>query len=201
MKIRVLFVDLGGVIVVNGAKEIGEKFEKSDGLTREMTSRIFRYIQTANRSDKEIVAYLKSESIDPETWSRFTKELYSSEMRNDELVDLLYQIKQRGILIVFTTNNSSAVTKGIQKHMIEGLADLIVNSSELQVAKPDKKFWEAAYRETRRLIPELIKEEVLVIDDSRPNCLSSEEFGFHSYVYKNEPESNKELKGMLDHET
>ncbi len=197
MKIRVLFVDLGGVIVVNGAKEIGEKYEKSDGLTREMTSKVFRFIQTANRSDEEIASFLKSEGIEPETWGRFTKEFYSSEMRNDALVDLLYQSKERGSLIVFTTNNSSAVTKGIQKYKIEDLADLIINSSKLQVAKPDREFWEVALSQTKKMIPDLTKEEILVIDDSKTNCQSADEFGLHSFVYKNESEANLELKTLL----
>ncbi len=197
MNIRVLFVDLGGVIVVNGARKIGEKFEKSDGLTREMTSKIFRYIQTVERSDEDIFAYLKSENIDPEAWNRFTKEFYSSEMKNGTLVDLLFQSKSKGIIIVFTTNNSSAVAKGIQKYKLENLADLIINSSELQVAKPDKKFWEAALRETQRLIPDITNEEILVIDDSKTNCLSAEEFGFMTFLYVNSPESLEKMKQLF----
>lgn len=197
MNIRVLFVDLGGVIVVNGAREIGEKFEKSDGLTREMTSKVFRYIQTASRTNEEIEGYLKRENIDPETWSRFTKEFYSSERKNNELVDLLYQCKSKGILVVFTTNNSSAVAKGIQKYKIEDLADLIINSSEPQVAKPDKDFWEVAFSEAKKIIPELKCGEVLVIDDSKTNCQSAEEFGFQTFLYKNKTEVNNELRNIL----
>ena len=198
MKIKAIFVDLGGVIVVNGAREIGEKFEKSDGLTREMTSKIFRYIQTANRSNEEINKYLDNENVDQETWNKYTKELYSSEMRNDVLVNLLFQAKAKGIRIVFTTNNSSAVAKGIQKYKIEDLADLVINSSELQVAKPDKEFWEAAIKETQRSIPDITREEILVIDDSKTNCLSAEEFGFHCFLYKNDSETNKKLKTLVE---
>ena len=197
MNTRALFVDLGGVVVVNGAKEIGEKFEKSDGLTREMTSKVFRYIQPAIRPEDEIDEYLKSVNIDPETWSRFTKEFYSSEMRNDALVDLFYQYKSKGIFVVFTTNNSSAVTKGVLKYKIEDLPDLVINSSELKVAKPDKKFWEAAFVETRKLIPELSKDEVLVIDDSKTNCHSAKEFGFQVYKYTNLPESQLEIATLI----
>lgn len=197
MKIKAIFVDLGGVIIVNGAKEIGGKFENSDGLSREITSKIFRYIQTANRSSEDIDTYLKSENIDPEAWNRFTKELYSSERKNEELVDLLYQCKSRGILIVFTTNNSGAVAKGIQKYKIEDLADLVINSSELQVAKPDKEFWEAAFRVTKKLTPELTKEEILVIDDSKTNCISAKEFGFQVYKYVNTPESQVEMTRII----
>lgn len=197
MNIRVLFVDLGGVVVVNGAREIGEKFEKSDGLTREMTSKVFRYIQTATRSNEDTANYLKSENILPETWRRFTDEFYLSEMRNDALVDLLFQCKSKGMLIVFTTNNSSAVNKGIQKYKIEDLADLVINSSELQVAKPDKDFWEVAFSEAKKIIPELKCGEVLVIDDSKTNCQSAEVFGFQTFLYKNKTEVNNELRNIL----
>ena len=80
---------------------------------------------------------------------------------------------------------------------VELVGDLIINSSELHVAKPEKKFWETAFSQSKKLVPELTKEEILVIDDSRSNCQSAEEFGFHSFIYKYDPEKNMELKSLL----
>ncbi len=197
MNIRALFVDLGGVVVVNRAREIGEQYEKSDGLTPEMTKNVFRFMQTAKRTEEEINAYLQSVNIAPDLWKRFTKEFYSSEMKNDNLVKLLLELKEKGLLIIFTTNNSDAVKKGMQKYEIENLPNLVVNSSELQVAKPDKAFWEAAFSETKELLPDLTLEEVLVIDDSNTNYVSAKEFGFQTYQYKNIPEAQAEILALL----
>ncbi|MFA4827131.1 MAG: HAD hydrolase-like protein [Candidatus Shapirobacteria bacterium] len=197
MKICALFVDLGGVVVINRAREIGELYEKSDGLTLEMTKNVFRFIQTAKRTEEEINRYLQSVNIDPDLWKRFTKEFYSSEIKNDNLVKLLSDLKEKGLLIIFTTNNSDAVMKGMQKYEIENLPNLVINSSELQVAKPDKAFWEAAFKGTKELLPDLTLEEVLVIDDSNTNCVSAKEFGFQTYQYKNTPEAQTEISTLI----
>lgn len=197
MKICALFVDLGGVIIINKAREIGELYEKSDGLTLEMTKNVFRFIQTAKRTEEEINRYLQSMNIDPDLWKRFTKEFYSSEIKNDNLVKLLSDLKEKGLLIIFTTNNSDAVMKGMQKYEIENLPNLVINSSELQVAKPDKAFWEAAFKGTKELLPDLTLEEVLVIDDSNTNCVSAKEFGFQAYQYKNTPEAQTEISTLI----
>jgi len=109
----------------------------------------------------------------------------------------LIKINATGVPIVFTTNNSDAVTKGIKKYNIENLADLIVNSSELGVAKPDRDFWVTAYSETKKLIPDLKPEEILVLDDSKTNCLSAEQFGFKTFRYINSPESQDKLDALI----
>ncbi len=197
MKIRALFVDLGGVVVVNKAREIGEQYEKSDGLTPEMTRDVFRFIQTANRTEEEINRHLQSVNISFELWKRFTEEFYSSEMKNDNLVKLLSELKEKGVLIIFTTNNSDAVVKGMRKYKIENLPNLIINSSELQIAKPDKAFWEAAFNGTQKLLADLKKEEVLVIDDSNTNCASAKEFGFQAYKYSNNLDSQTEISTLI----
>lgn len=193
MKIKAIFVDLGGVLVVNKAREIGENYEKSDGLTPEMTSKVFRFIQTAKRSNEEINKYLKDEGVAPETWSRFLSEFYSSETRNHELIDLLLQLKSKGKLIVFTTNNVN-VSVVTQKYKLENIAGLIINSSDYGVAKPDREYWRTAYSEARKLVPELKPEEILVIDDSKTNCLSAEQFGFKSFLYIDSPESQEKIR-------
>ena len=197
MEIRALFVDLGGVVVVNRAREIGEQYEKSDGLTPQMTKNVFRFIQTAKRTEEEINIYLQSVNIAPDLWERFTKEFYSSETRNDDLVKLLFEFKEKGLLIIFTTNNSDAVMKGMQKYEIESLPNLVINSSELQVAKPDKAFWEVAFRKTQELLPDLNKDEVSVIDDSNTNCISAREFGFQTYKYINNSNSVTEIVALI----
>ena len=92
--IKVIFSDLGGVLIVNKAREIGEKYEKIEGLTPEMTKAAFRFIQTAKRSDEELKTYLDNERIKDDVWKRFTNDLYASESRNDDLINLLMRAKK-----------------------------------------------------------------------------------------------------------
>lgn len=197
MMIKVIFADLGGVLIVNKAKEIGEKYEKSDDLTPEMTKGVFRFIQTAKRTDEELSAYLESENIKIDVWKRFLADFYASESRNDDLVELLKKAKSNGIFVVYTTNNSAKLIDLMKKYQINEVADLIINSSEANVAKPDPEFWKVALSETKKLLPDVQPGEILVIDDSQKNCVSAEEFGLRSYTYGNTPESQTEIEALI----
>ena len=89
MKIGALSVDLGGVMVVNNVREVGEVYEKSDDLTKEVTSRIFRFIHTDKRTEEEIKAYLLQNGVKIDLWERFTRDFYGSEIRNDVLIEFI----------------------------------------------------------------------------------------------------------------
>lgn len=197
MDIRVVFVDLGGVLIISNINEIGKKYSNLYGLTLEVSKEIFRFIQTDKRPLKEINQFLKLKNVKPNVWENFTKELYSSETRNEDLVRLLTKAKNKGIKIIFTTNNSNSLLKIIHKYQLENLADFIVNSSKLHAAKPDKEFWKAAFDEARKLITNLNHKEVLVIDDSSSNCLSAKELGFQTCKYVNKPSSEDDVSSIL----
>lgn len=197
MSIKALFVDIGGVIVVNRAREVGEKFQNEKGLSIEMTKKIFHFLQTDERSEDEFTAFLREQGVDENTWDRFLIEFYGSEARNSELIELLKNAKVKGIKIVITTNNGSAVRKGMEKYGIIDLPDLLINSSDYHVTKPDPKYWEVALRETRKLKPDIQLAEILVIDDSGTNCLSAKEFGFEVYQYLNEPKAQNEISEII----
>jgi FMN phosphatase YigB (HAD superfamily) len=93
VKIKVIFVDLGGVLIVNKAKEVGEKYQKLAKLTPKVTKKIWRFIQTGKRSKEELKVFLNSQNIDIQLWSKFTNEFYKSEFRNNKLVELLEKAK------------------------------------------------------------------------------------------------------------
>jgi len=188
--IKALFVDIGGVIVVNRAREVGEKFQNKKGLSIDITKKIFHFLQMDERSEGDFTTFLREQGVDENTWDRFLIEFYGSESRNDELIDLLKHAKAKGIKIVITTNNGSTVRKGMEKYGILDLPDLLINSSEYHMTKPDPAYWEVALQETRKL-------EILVIDDSKTNCLSAKEFGFEVYQYLNEPESQKDISEII----
>jgi len=116
MKIKALFVDLGGVLVVNRARKIGEKYQRQDGLTPETTKKVFRFIQTAKRSEQEIESFLRDENIDSSVWKRFLAEFYASETRNDDLIELLNKAKSLGLKIIYTTNNSAKLVNLMRKY-------------------------------------------------------------------------------------
>ena len=197
MKIKALFVDLGGVLILNRATEVGLKYEKSEGLTPEVIRNTFRYIQTAKRSDVEIETYLKNEGVSIDLWKKYLADFYNSETKNFGLIELLNKAKEFGIKIVYTTNNSKKLEDLMKKYQIDNIPNLIINSSEARVAKPDPIFWTVAFREARKLLPNLEVKDVLVIDDSATNCESATNFGFNSFRYVDDSESQKKISEMI----
>ncbi len=196
MSIKVLFVDIGGVLVVNNTSAIKEKYEKEFGLKKELVGEIFKYLQTKDRTDKEIDDFLKEKGVSGEIWNKYCSELFDSESRNNALYDLLLKAKQAGKLIVYTTNNSSALGVLMEKYQIADLPDLVINSSEAGVAKPDDAFWQFAIQETQKLNPAIAPEDILVIDDSGLNCHFAIENRMKAVTYGSEV-SNTELFDVI----
>lgn len=196
MKYMVVFVDLGGVLVLNRAREIGEYFEKKYSLDQNKTRDIFRFIQSGKKSDKDIDNFLLSMNVAKVVWREYLDKFIETEVRNDNLFDILKGTKKNQIKIVYTSNNSSNIVKIIKKYGLDGLPDLIINSSDAGVSKPDLAFWEVSFAETSSHWPKIKKSEVLVIDDSAVNCDSATSYGFDTVLYKQDVDSK--IEKMLE---
>lgn len=183
MTYKVVFVDLGGVLIINKAREVGEKYDKEFGLTKEITQDIFHFLHSQERTDQELADYLKSKGVEATLWANFTKDFYNSEKRNDELFEKLREMRRDGAKVIITTNNGTAARKVIDKYGVGEIVDGFVSSAEIGFTKPQKEYWQAAVDEARKLIPDIINKEILVIDDSHENCVSAIQFGFDAIEY------------------
>ena len=184
MTIKALFVDLGGVLIINNGKAISDKFETEHGLKKQDIQEIFRFIQTSNRTEQELDVYIAGKGINRKLWDSFTATFFHSERRNDALYRILKEARSRGILIVYTTNNSAALEAIIDKFAIRDVVDIVINSSAAGVAKPDTNFWQLSLDETRKLLPDISPDEILVLDDSEANCISAKKIGLTVVIYK-----------------
>lgn len=186
MKYMVVFVDLGGVLVLNRAREIGEYFEKKYSLDQIKTRDIFKFIQSGKKSDKDVDSFLLSVNVAKDVWKEYLDKFIETEVRNDNLFNILDKARKKDIKIVYTSNNSSNIDKIIKKYSLDRLPDLVINSSDAGVSKPDLAFWEVSFVETISHWPKIKKSEVLVIDDSAVNCDSATSYGFDTVLYKQE---------------
>lgn len=196
MKIKAIFCDLGGVLItVNPEKR--EEY-KTKGITKEISGKVFKYLCTGDRTKEEVDSCLKENGIERVLWDGFTEEVfYSSEKRNTDLYNILEKAKEGGVLIVYTTNHTSDLDAVMDKYQIADLPDLVMNSSEIGVVKPDDKFWEMSLSEATKRIPELMPAEVLAIDDSKTNCVSAIKNGMQAIVYTGN-DSDKEILKFLE---
>lgn len=197
MSIKALFVDLGGVLITNKAREVSDRFERGHGLKLTDIQDTFKFIQTGNRTEEELNSYLANKSLTRELWDSFTKDFFNSEQRNDSLYKILKKAHSMGVLVVYTTNNSSALEAIIDKFSVRDAANIIINSSAAGVAKPDSSFWQLSLEETRKKIPDILPKEILVLDDSEKNCVSARNFGLLAIIYKTGV-SDPEIIGYLN---
>lgn len=181
--IKAVFVDLGGVLVLNKAQEVYEDFERRYGIKGETIKDIFKFLHSDIRSKEDLLSYLKTQQVSPEVWEEFTGKFHDSEKRNDTLVNILYEAKNRGLKIIYTSNNSAGLEKVLDKYSLTQLPHVVVNSSLANVAKPDPAFWKVALVEAKKEVPGIAKSEILVIDDSKTNFDSAIDFGFKAFQY------------------
>lgn len=196
MKYKAVFVDLGGVLVLNHACEIGEYFEKKYSLDQIKTRDIFKFIQSGKKSDKDVDSFLLSVNVVKDVWKEYLDKFIETEVRNDNLFNILDKAKKKDIKIVYTSNNSSNIEKIIKKYSLDRLPDLVINSSDAGVSKPDLAFWEVSFAETSSYWSKIKKSEVLVIDDSVVNCDSATSYGFDTVLYKQDVDSK--IEKMLE---
>lgn len=196
MKYMVVFVDLGGVLVLNRAREIGEYFENKYSLDQIKTRDIFKFIQSGKKNDKDVDSLLLSVNVAKDVWKEYLDKFIETEVRNDNLFNILDKARKKDIKIVYTSNNSSNIEKIIKKYSLDRLPDLVINSSDAGVSKPDLAFWEVSFAETSSHWPKIKKSEVLVIDDSAVNCDSATSYGFDTVLYKQDVDSK--IEKMLE---
>lgn len=196
MKYKAVFVDLGGVLVLNRAQEIGKYFETQYGMDQNKTKDIFKFIQSGQKSDEEIDDFLKTMGVGKEVWREYLSKFIETETRNDDLFIILNEAQKQGTKIVYTSNNSASIGKILEKYQIDKLPDLIINSADAGVSKPDPAFWELSLKETSNKWPEIEKPEILVIDDSTLNYNSATSFGIDAILYT--IQSNDEIKQKLE---
>jgi len=183
MKFKAIFVDAGGVLIINKAKEVGERYEKEFGLTKEISRDIFHFLHLKHRNEEELVEYLRIKRVEPMVWKRFTEDFYKSEGRNDELYEQLKEFRAQGVKIILTTNSGRGAIDVLKKHGASDILDGVVTSAEVGFVKPQPEFWQTGYGEAQKLVPEILPKEILVIDDSLENCKSAKLFGFGVIKY------------------
>ncbi|MEM5799499.1 MAG: HAD family phosphatase [Candidatus Aenigmatarchaeota archaeon] len=154
----------------NEIKKLVDKFNEAklneDDLFREI-KRITRY----NFSERD----LKKQIID------LNKPI-------KPVIEILEKLKNRYKLCLLT-NNNSWLDEINEKHRFYQYFDVIINSYNVKVAKPNRKIFEIALSKLK-----FKPNECIFIDDKKENVLAAEEYGINSIKYKNPKQLIKDLK-------
>lgn len=118
-------------------------------------------------------------------WSKTIDELllYWFEHENNvdqKIIDSVNTLQKNGIRCFIATNNEKYRTEYLASTLeLSTYFTKIFSSSSLGAKKPQREFWQLVFEQ----LPDLQKEEILVVDDDKENIASAQEFGFETHLY------------------
>lgn len=196
--IRAIFVDISGVLINNQLPEIYRQFEEKYGIGRNTFRQVLHHFSLSPNIPQDLTSYLQTLSIPAKVWTEFLDRFRHSETVNRDLSDILSYAKQNGVKIIVTSNNVTDLRPRLTELGIASLPDLIIASGEIGLTKPDPAFWNHAFRETKKLLPDIKPDQILVIDDHLDNLESAKDNGFQIYTYLGDlSKINQELRSLL----
>lgn len=184
--IKVIIFDSDGVIT--SSKMFSEDLQRDFGISSTLLTPFFN---TAFKKCLIGKADLKEElkkHINNWGWKGSVDELVeywfvSEHEINEKVVEIIKDIKQKGVKCYLGTNQEQYRTDYMRKRM--GFAELfdgIWSSSEVGAIKSEQYFFESVYGQISD-DGKISKNEIMFWDDSEINVLAAKEFGFQAYQY------------------
>lgn len=183
-KIKVIALDLGGVIFTDGTGAISELLKKDKGydpkeiwniISSEGRKKVTRGIIT----DDEYWAWAKEQLPSNYDIGHIRHAYYDSYVLRKEMVDLLKQFRATGFrIIIFSGNMRERVAYLESKYKFSQYFDEAIYSFDHGCNKPERKFFQI-------LVDRLgcLPEESLLVDDREENLAIAREFGINGICY------------------
>jgi HAD superfamily hydrolase (TIGR01509 family) len=111
----------------------------------------------------------------------FMREWYEYGEMDQEMIEIIKQLRKKGVICVLSTNNEIYRMKYIiEKHKLKEIFDHLLISSELGYTKPEEKMLKKILEVTG-----VEKNEILFCDDKEDFIEAAKNFGFETYSYNN----------------
>jgi FMN phosphatase YigB (HAD superfamily) len=188
-KIKAIITDLDGVIRIfpeSHVEKIEHKYSIPSGsiMSCAFSNEDLDLVVAGKISDaqwRDNIARRLSQVTPPGVHSRVVISEWSdfAGILNSEVLDIYRKIKKDKKLVLMT-NATDRLVKDLKTLGVDGEFDLIINSSALGFAKPDKQIFNFALKELK-----LDAKEIVFIDDSQRIVLKAQEMGFYAHQYKN----------------
>lgn len=183
-KCVIICCDLGGVLILNSARNIADKFTKLHNLRNNAFTQVFNKIHKEIPSRTMILKILKENKIDPKVWENFITNLWRTEKLNKSLLSQLYSLRDKyTTYLILTTNNTNDVEKVLHKYNISELFDKKFVSQSVGAIKSDRFFWKVVLRDLNDSGYIKGPGDVFVIDDDPSICDITSTMGFITLCY------------------
>jgi epoxide hydrolase-like predicted phosphatase len=198
--IKAIAFDYGGVIRINDEDLFG-KIAKYLNITREEFSKEYFSLNylfgIQDKSYEDVMALIISKFNDSKEAKDYildlTKENHSKYHLNNELINIIKDLKNRNYKIVLLSNNSIKLKEELIKDGIADLFDEIIISAEVGFQKPQPEFFEILFKKMK-----VRPEEVIFIDDTLKSLEGANQIGYIPILYKDNQSLKSDLLKILN---
>jgi putative hydrolase of the HAD superfamily len=186
--LKVILTDLDGVIRHWNSDSIHKKeiefgFQPGYLYSICFEEKLLLKVITGQISDAEWrnrVQIILSRSMSKSSAKELVDSWTHSEVHIDEKIIEIYKEHYPSAKVVLATNATSRLNQDMKDHGLDNMFDVVLNSSELGVAKPSHRFFYKAMS-----ILGVGFDEVIFVDDSVTNVQYAMRLGIRSHPYQN----------------
>jgi putative hydrolase of the HAD superfamily len=210
MTVRAVISDFGGVLT-NRLIEAFAAFQNETGISMEQLGRgmqrvserdgeypLFR-LERGEVSEEEFLGDLawglEGELGHRPRLHRFREIYFEALHGNDEMLDLMRDLRTRGLRMAILTNNVREWEELWRSKLpVDEIFELVVDSAWVGMRKPDPEI----YRLTMsRLDGELEARECLFVDDNELNVEAARDLGMHAVHFRSNAQAIPEIRSLL----
>ncbi len=199
MTIRAVVFDIGGVLEITPDTGWQDKWEKRLHLTlHEIDERLTRMGKNGalgTCSEEEWVQGLREVTrMDQAQTEEFMADLWHWYLGtlNAELAAFFSSLRPRYQTAILSNSFVGAREKEQERYRFHEMADQIIYSHEVGLAKPDKRIY-ALTCERLSVQPE----EVIFLDDAQPYVIAALEHGIHGILFKENAQAIADIQSCI----
>lgn len=197
--IKAIAFDYGGVIKINN-NDLFSDIAKYLNITREEFSKEYfslnHLFNTQDKSYEDVITLIISKFNDSKEAKdhilNLMKENHSKYHLNDELIDIIKDLKNKDYKIALLSNNSIKLKEILIQDGISDLFDVVVISAEVGCQKPQPEIFDILFKKL-----ELESNEVIFIDDTSKSLEGSDKIGYIPVLYRDNKSFKLELSNLL----
>jgi len=199
MQISGIIFDFGGVIVNDGRKftyeVLAKKFKVSYKQIERAVEKAMPDYETGRIDNLEFfrrIARALKFSGQMEGFETLWDDVYARKSRIDRNVQkLIKRLKDSGYRLALLSNTEPGRAKYNRENYRYRYFDLICLSSEVGVAKPDKRIYKLVLNQLK-----LKANKCIFVDDKEKYLLPARKLGIHTIQYKNYKQLERDLKTL-----
>ena len=192
MSIRFVYFDLGNVLLCFSVHRIccqlAEVAQTTEAEIREklFDDQRYRQYELGEISTEDYYEQACANLEHKPSLDEFSEAICNVFWANDPILPIVRKLAKfnvpRGILSNTNPVHWNYIENAFPR-VWDAFEDCRLASFEVHALKPFREMYDAAFREAKRLIPDLQPGEILFIDDLEPNVQGAREYGFQTIHY------------------